>query len=187
MAIIVGVDEAGRGPLAGPVVAAAVVLNTEINGVKDSKLLTPRQREQLALKIKANALSWGIGVSSVQEIDRLNILKATLLAMQRAVQQITLIPDEVWVDGPHVPELRYPTKAFIGGDRLYAEISTASILAKVFRDQMMIQYDQQYPGYGFAQHKGYGTAMHQKALAQLGVSPIHRRSFAPVYQRLKQR
>ncbi len=184
MAIIVGVDEAGRGPWAGPVVAAAVILREPIVGLKDSKLLSASRRDYLYLKIKEQALSWGIGIGTENEIDTLNILKATLLAMKRAIEQISLVPDEVWVDGIHAPNIPYKVKTFIGGDRLYGEISAASILAKVFRDQLMVAYDQQYPGYGFARHKGYGTAMHKKALYSLGVSPIHRKSFAPVYKLL---
>lgn len=177
---IAGVDEAGRGPLAGPVVASAVILLKPIKGIRDSKKLSEPKRLQLCAEIKANAYAWSLGFASVKEIDRINILQATLLAMQRAIAQLPLPPDEVWVDGNKAPECAYPVKTLIGGDDLEPCIGAASILAKVTRDAMMVQFDKRYPGYGFSQHKGYGTAHHLSALRILGVSPIHRRSFAPV-------
>jgi ribonuclease HII len=184
--LIIGVDEAGRGPLAGPVVAAAVILDphSPIKGIKDSKLLTAKKREALFLEIKAHALCFHIAEASVEEIDRLNILKATWLAMQRAVQGLSLKGDVVWVDGRDNPPFEVPSVSIIQGDKLHAEIGAASILAKVARDQIMINYAEQYPGYGFEQHKGYGTQAHLEALVSLGVLDIHRRSFAPVRQQL---
>lgn len=177
-----GVDEAGRGPLAGPVIAAAVILDRSrpIAGLADSKVLTPERREQLSLAIRANALSWAIGRAEVEEIDRCNILRATLLAMQRAVGALTLPPDLVLVDGNQPPALSCRVRTVIGGDASVPEISAASILAKVARDEEMRELDRRFPGYGFSQHKGYPTPMHLAALERLGVCPIHRRSFEPV-------
>ncbi|MES2998817.1 MAG: ribonuclease HII [Pseudomonadota bacterium] len=179
---IAGVDEAGRGPLAGPLIAAAVILNSKskIDGLSDSKLLTPKKREYLAGKIQESAKAWSIGRAEVEEIDRINIFQATLLAMQRAVLALALIPSFVLVDGKHCPQLSCPSQAIIKGDQKIAEISAASILAKVHRDAEMRILDMQYPGYGFAQHKGYGTVYHLQALKRLGPVAIHRRSFAPV-------
>jgi ribonuclease HII len=179
---IAGVDEAGRGPLAGPVFAAAVILNEKkiILGLADSKQLSAAKREYLAKQIQQDASAWAVGRAEVEEIDRLNIFQASLLAMQRAVFSLTQIPRFVLVDGKHCPKLACPTQAIIKGDQKVAAISAASILAKVHRDAEMRLLDAQYPGYGFAQHKGYGTRQHLLALAALGPSAIHRRSFSPV-------
>jgi len=183
---IVGVDEVGRGPLAGPVVAAAVVLDPEqpIDGLNDSKKLTEKKREYLFGMIQAKAFAYAIGRASHQEIDQLNILQASLLAMKRAVEALTCDIAEVLVDGNRCPELLYPCRAIIGGDALEPCISAASIVAKVTRDREMVVLDAQYPGYGFARHKGYPTKKHIQAMAALGVLPIHRRSFAPVKKQL---
>lgn len=182
MRLVAGVDEVGRGTLAGPVVAAAVILDpkNQILGLKDSKLLTPKQRVILCELIKSRALAWGVGLASVEEIDQFNILQASLLAMERAVNSLALKPEQVKVDGRFLPKVNCAALAIIGGDRLVPEISAASIIAKVARDQKMQSYEQLYPNYGFAEHKGYGTAKHLLALKQQGVTPIHRRSFAPV-------
>ena len=185
--LLAGVDEAGRGPLAGPVVAAVVVLNPRrpIRGLRDSKQLTPERREELALLIRTRALDYAIGRAEVEEIDAINILQATLLAMRRAVQQLKLRPTDIMVDGnmtPHLADLfencRITTQ--VGGDDLIPAISAASILAKVWRDALMVELDAQYPGFGLAQHRGYCTEAHLEALARLGPTAIHRRSFAPV-------
>ena len=183
-----GVDEAGRGPLAGPVVAAAVILDPRqgIAGLADSKKLTARCREQLFDQIQDKALCCAIGQASVEEIDRLNILQATLLAMQRAVAGLRLVPARVLVDGNRLPCLPMLAEAIIGGDAKVPAISAASILAKVHRDRWCEQIDAEYPQYGFAAHKGYGTAAHLAALRQHGPTPWHRRSFAPVAQALRQ-
>lgn len=180
--LIAGVDEVGRGPLAGAVIAAAVILDETrpIAGLTDSKLLSEKRREILAATIRDQALAWAIGRAEVDEIDSLNIFHASLLAMQRAVAQLTRAPDEVWVDGKFAPKINYITKTFVKGDKLHPVIGAASIIAKVYRDHEMLQLDQQYPGYGFARHKGYPTQAHREALQRLGASPIHRRSFAPV-------
>ena len=182
------VDEAGRGPLAGPVVAAAVILDPRqgIAGLADSKKLTARRREQLFDQIQDKALCCAIGQASVEEIDRLNILQATLLAMQRAVAGLRLVPARVLVDGNRLPRLPMLAEAIIGGDAKVPAISAASILAKVHRDRWCEQIDAEYPQYGFAAHKGYGTAAHLAALRQHGPTPWHRRSFAPVAQALRQ-
>lgn len=181
---IAGVDEAGRGPLAGPVFAAAVILDTQkkIIGLADSKQLTAKKRDYLAKKIQEKAKAWAIGRAEVEEIDRLNIFQASLLAMQRAVYALVLLPSLVLVDGKHCPKLDFPSKAIIKGDEKIAVISAASILAKVHRDASMVLLDADYPGYGLAQHKGYTTQQHLQALKKLGPSPVHRRSFAPVRQ-----
>ncbi len=179
--IIAGVDEVGRGPLAGDVVAAAVVLGDEVpRGVTDSKKLTANRRERLSAEIKASARSWAIGRASVAEIDRLNILEASMLAMRRAVEALELQPDRVLVDGNRLPRWSYEARAIVGGDALDGSIGAASIIAKVQRDSEMVAMANQYPEYGFAQHKGYPTRAHLAALAQFGVTPIHRKSFAPV-------
>ena len=179
---ICGVDEAGRGPLAGAVFAAAVILNPArpISGLADSKMLSEKRRDALALMIREHALAWCVAVASVEEIDAINILQATLLAMKRAVEGLGMTPDEVVIDGLHVPKIAMRSRALVQGDRLMAEISAASILAKTARDAEMVAMHQQYPHYGFAQHKGYGTAAHLQALHGHGPCPIHRRSFAPV-------
>ena len=180
--LLAGVDEAGRGPLAGPVVAAAVILDdlNPIAGLADSKKLTARRRERLYDEILAKALCCCIAEASVQEIDRLNILQATLLAMQRAVAGLRLKPVKVLVDGNRLPVLDVRAEAVVQGDALVPAISAASILAKVHRDRLCQDLHAQYPVYGFARHKGYGTAEHLNALAEHGPSPSHRMSFAPV-------
>ena len=179
---ICGVDEAGRGPLAGAVFAAAVILNPArpIVGLADSKMLSEKRRDALALMIREHALVYCVAVASVEEIDTINILQATLLAMKRAVEGLGMTPDEVVVDGLHVPKISLRSRALVQGDRLMAEISAASILAKTARDAEMVAMHGRYPQYGFAQHKGYGTAAHMDALQAHGPCPIHRRSFAPV-------
>ena len=179
---IAGVDEAGRGPLAGPVLAAAVILHPErpIAGLDDSKRLSARRREALFGHILIHAHAWAIGRAEVAEIDHMNILQATLLAMARAVQALPVVPDAVWIDGNQAPVLSMPTRTIIGGDRDAGAISAASILAKVSRDREMTQLAARYPEYGFARHQGYPTAAHLAALRQHGPSPVHRRSFAPV-------
>ena len=180
--LLAGVDEAGRGPLAGPVVAAAVILDPRqpIAGLADSKVLTARKREVLFHEIQAKALCCSIALASVQEIDALNILQATLLAMRRAVEGLRLRPQRVSVDGNRLPQLDVMAEAIVGGDALVPEISAASILAKVHRDAICQQLHEAYPLHGFATHKGYPTAAHVQALRQHGVTPAHRRSFAPV-------
>jgi len=177
-----GVDEAGRGPLAGAVFAAAVILDPEkpIHGLADSKLLSHKRREKLAGEITANAIAWSVASATVEEIDRINILQATLLAMRRAVEGLSVAADEMLVDGLHLPATGLPGRAIVEGDRLIPEISAASILAKTARDRDMAQWDAQFPNYGFAAHKGYGTPAHLAALRQFGPCPIHRMSFAPV-------
>jgi ribonuclease HII len=184
IALVAGVDEAGRGPLAGPVVAAAVILHPRrrIPGLRDSKLLTPAVRERLAREIRGRALAWAVAESDVSEIDALNILQATLLAMRRAVMHLPLLPEEVLIDGLHCPPLDCPSWAIIGGDDLVPAISAASILAKTTRDALLVELDREYPSYGFAQHKGYGTPAHIAALSEHGPCSAHRRSFAPVAQ-----
>jgi len=183
---VAGVDEAGRGPLAGPVVAAAVILpkGLVIPGLTDSKQLSAASRAALEREIQAKALAWSVGRAEVEEIDRLNILQATFLAMERAVAGLALAPEFVLVDGNRCPRLPYLMEPVIGGDRLVACISAASILAKEARDRELCELDRLYPGYGFAKHKGYGTAEHLQALRQLGPSPVHRRSFKPVKELL---
>ncbi|MDR2710349.1 MAG: ribonuclease HII [Burkholderiales bacterium] len=182
--LIAGVDEAGRGPLAGNVVAAAVILDPDkpISGLRDSKALSAKTRERLAQEIRESALAFALGEATVEEIDRLNILQATMLAMQRAVAALPLPPNEVWADGNRAPALSYPVRAIVKGDRDVAAISAASILAKTTRDAQMAALDARYPVYGFRQHKGYGTAAHLAALAAHGACPEHRKSFAPVAQ-----
>lgn len=180
--LVAGVDEAGRGPLAGPVVAAAVILNDRapIQGLADSKVLSESRRERLYDEIRAKALCCCVAVASVEEIDQLNILQATMLAMQRAVQGLRLKPSKVLVDGNRLPALNVLAEAIVSGDALVPAISAASILAKVTRDRMLKELHLQYPDYGFDRHKGYGTAQHLKALQTLGPLAEHRRSFAPV-------
>ncbi len=183
MKIIAGTDEAGRGPLVGSVVAAAVILdpNNPIEGLNDSKKLTEKKREKLFVEIQEKALAWAIAESSAKEIDELNILQASLLAMRRAIEKLHIQPDHVLVDGNKEPKgLLMSCEAVVGGDALHAEISAASILAKVTRDHDMVELDQKYPQYGFAKHKGYPTKAHFEAIAQHGVIDEHRRSFGPV-------
>jgi ribonuclease HII len=182
--LLCGVDEAGRGPLAGAVFAAAVVLDprrTRINNLHDSKLLDAQTREKLAGRIRGRALAWSVAFASVEEIDAINILRASLLAMKRAVEGLGMQPDQVCVDGNMLPPIvSLPCRAIVGGDRLVAAISAASILAKVARDAEMLRLDAEYPGYGFASHKGYSTPEHLAALRERGPCAIHRRSFEPV-------
>ena len=181
-AVIAGVDEAGRGPLAGPVVAAAVVLCPQgIVGLDDSKKLSAARRETLFELIRQQCVV-GVGIASVEEIDEINILWATMLAMTRAVDALKREVDEVLVDGNRCPDWRWPSRAIVGGDALEPSISAASIIAKVTRDRMMVEADGQYPGYGWASNKGYGAPVHLEALRRLGPTPLHRRSFAPVAQ-----
>ncbi|MEN8175218.1 MAG: ribonuclease HII [Pseudomonadota bacterium] len=179
---VCGIDEVGRGPLAGPVVAAAVILDPArpIEGLADSKQLREARRVELAGVIRQQALAWGLGRAEAAEIDRINILQATLLAMQRALAALATPPDRVQVDGNRLPDIPYPAEALVGGDGRIACISAASIIAKVARDAEMVALDDEYPGYGFAQHKGYPTRQHLEALETRGVTPLHRRSFAPV-------
>lgn len=180
---VVGVDEAGRGPLAGPVVAAAVVLDPHCipDGLNDSKLLSAGRRAELCARLLACA-QVGVGMASVEEIDELNILWATMLAMQRAVEALGIAPGMVLVDGNRCPGWHYPSRAIVGGDSICLSISAASIVAKHRRDAMMLEYDAAYPGYGWASNKGYGAKVHLEALARQGPTPLHRRSFAPVRQ-----
>ena len=179
---VAGVDEAGRGPLAGPVAAAAVILDPSraIRGLGDSKRLSPARRAALEPEIQDRALAWAVAWADVAEIDALNILQASLLAMRRAVAALALVPHEVLVDGNRCPSLACPARAIVGGDAKVAVIGAASILAKEARDRELARLDALYPGYGLAGHKGYPTAAHIEALARLGPSPVHRRSFAPV-------
>ena len=179
---LAGVDEVGRGPLAGDVVAAAVILDPDrpIKGLRDSKKLSATRREELALSIREQALAWCVARASVAEIDQLNILQASLLAMHRAVQGLQPQPDYVLVDGNRLPRWEYPSEPVVKGDDRVPAIAAASILAKVQRDGELVALDQAYPGYGFAAHKGYPTAAHIKALQTLGVTPAHRRTFGPV-------
>jgi ribonuclease HII len=180
--LVCGVDEAGRGPLAGPVYAAAVILDRKrrINGLADSKLLLPERRDVLAGRIKERAVAWAVAAASVEEIDRLNIFYASMLAMRRAVQALGVQPEEAWVDGNHCPALSCRTKAIVDGDALYPVISAASILAKTERDAEMCALSARYPDYGFDRHKGYATAEHLDTLGRLGPCEIHRRSFYAV-------
>ena len=181
--LMAGVDEAGRGPLAGPVVAAAVILSDgcSLEGLRDSKKLSEKKREQLFDRIQEQAVSYAIAIVDHEAIDRINILQATLFAMQQSVLKLSIKPEYVLIDGnqsPHLPG--YCVETIIKGDDKVLAISAASVLAKVTRDRLMQDYDQQYPGYGFAQHKGYGTQSHRLAIEQLGPCAIHRRSFSPV-------
>ncbi len=176
---VAGVDEAGRGCLAGPVYAAAVILRQPVAGLRDSKQLSASRREQLAIEIRAASV-WALGRASPREIEKLNILQASLLAMRRAVLSLSVVPDLAQVDGNHCPALPCPCEAIIGGDALIPAVMAASILAKTARDQCMRRLDHRYPGYGFARHKGYPTAAHIVAMRRLGVSPVHRRTYKPV-------
>ena len=183
-----GVDEVGRGPLAGPVVAAAVILNPDkpIRGLADSKALSESVRERLAEEIKSSALAWAIARAEVEEIDQINILQASLLAMRRAVLALRPQAEYALIDGNRCPQLPCPSEAIIKGDQTVAAISAASIIAKVARDQEMIEMDTLYPGYDFTRHKGYPTKAHVLALQTIGISPIHRRSFGPVKKLLQE-
>lgn len=178
--MIAGVDEAGRGPLAGPVTVAAVILNTVPQGLNDSKKLSEKKRLSLLSEIKASSVAWSVVHVSPEDIDALNILQATLWGMQQAVQQLSCQPKEVLVDGNQVPTLTLPCRAIVGGDGIEACISAASVLAKCYRDALMQEAHQQFPDYGFNQHKGYPTKLHMAALKKWGPCAIHRRSFAPV-------
>jgi len=180
--LVAGVDEAGRGPLAGSVLASAVILDphTPIAGIRDSKMLSPERREELAVLIRERSLAWAIGRAEVAEIDALNILQATLLAMHRAVLSLPMAPLRVLIDGKHAPSLPFETQTIIRGDKTVPAIGAASILAKVTRDAEMVMLDRRYPQYGFAQHKGYPTKTHLSALQKHGACPAHRRTFKPV-------
>lgn len=180
--LICGVDEAGRGPIAGPVFAAAVILDPQrrIAGLKDSKLLAAGRREALAIVIRREARAWAVASATVEEIDQLNILQATLLAMRRAVELLAVVPDEAWIDGNRCPRLSCAARAVVGGDRSVPQISAASILAKTARDAEMLRLHREYPHYGLDRHKGYPTPGHLASLARHGACAIHRRSFAPV-------
>ncbi|MEE9575291.1 MAG: ribonuclease HII [Gammaproteobacteria bacterium] len=185
--VMAGVDEVGRGPLAGPVIAAAVILDPEqpIQGLMDSKKISERKRILLALEIQKKSMAWAMGRAEHDEIDSINILQASLLAMKRAIESLAIEPELVLVDGIHCPDISFNVDAIIKGDNKIPAISAASIIAKVARDSEMIALDSQYPGYGFSQHKGYPTRMHIEALKDLGVSSIHRKSFAPVKKLLE--
>lgn len=180
--LVAGIDEVGRGPLAGPVVAAAVIMPARPlpRGLTDSKALTVDERVVLDRKIRKCAIAWASGRASVAEIDQYNILGATLLAMQRAVDALAVRPFAAWIDGNRPPALSMPMRTVVGGDGCVPAISAASVVAKVARDEQMAELDAVYPGYGLASHKGYGTPAHRAALTELGPTPIHRRSFAPV-------
>lgn len=180
--LICGVDEAGRGPLAGAVFAAAVILDptNPIEGLADSKKLSEKKRDALAIEIKSKALAWAIASSSVEEIDEINILQASLLAMKRSIEALSLVPNEVLIDGLHCPKLSLPMRAIVQGDSKEACISAASILAKTARDANLYDLDKLYPAYGFAKHKGYPTPLHLQMLEEHGVLTIHRKSYAPV-------
>uniref|UniRef100_A0A7C1FD02 Ribonuclease HII n=1 Tax=Ammonifex degensii TaxID=42838 RepID=A0A7C1FD02_9THEO len=187
--LIAGVDEAGRGPLAGPVVAAAVILPETVNlpGLNDSKALDAAQRERLAAQIRASARAWAVGLASVEEIDALNILQASFLAMRRAIAGLDLQPDHVVVDGRPIPHLPLPQTGVIRGDAQVAAVAAASIIAKVTRDRIMVALDREFPQYGFARHKGYPTREHLAMIEKYGPSPYHRRSFGPVKNLLGER
>jgi len=187
-ALLCGVDEAGRGPLAGSVFAAAVVLDPArpIEGLADSKVLTAAARERLAVEIRGRAMAWAIASATVEEIDSINILRASLLAMRRAVEALGMEPDEVWSDGLHTPQVPFMCRAIVKGDAKVGAISAASILAKTARDAEMCELDPRYPLYGFAHHKGYASPEHLAALRRHGPCEIHRRSFEPVWTSLQQ-
>ena len=182
--LVCGCDEAGRGPLAGPVVAAAVILDPQnpVSGLNDSKKLSAKRREALAIEIRARALAWSVAEASVEEIDRINILQASMLAMQRAVEGLTIRPEKALIDGNRCPALACPVEAVVGGDGKVASIAAASILAKTVRDAGMLLLHADYPMYGFDRHMGYPTAFHLQALREHGASPVHRHSYAPVAQ-----
>jgi len=183
--LIAGVDEAGRGPLAGPVTVSAVILNSSIEGLDDSKKLSEKKRLTLVKIIKAEALAWSVVHIGVEKIDEINILQATMLGMKKAVYGLTMKPDKVLIDGNKVPDININAEAIIGGDGIVPAISAASILAKSARDQLMIEMDKEFPVYGFAQHKGYGTQLHKDAIHEYGPCIHHRKTFAPVRQLLQ--
>ena len=180
--LVAGVDEVGRGPLAGPVVAAAVILDPKkpIDGLCDSKKMSANRRLEMSDKIKSNSLAWSLGRAEVKEIDEINILQASLLAMKRAIEVLNIEPDIVLVDGNYTPSINFKKKAIVKGDSFISEISAASIIAKVERDNEMIALDKIYPGYGFSSHKGYPTKQHIESLKKLGITDIHRITFSPV-------
>ena len=180
--LVAGVDEVGRGPLAGPVVAAAVILDPKkpIDGLCDSKKMSANRRLEMSDKIKSNSLAWSLGRAEAKEIDEINILQASLLAMKRAIEVLNIEPDIVLVDGNYTPSINFKKKAIVKGDSLISEISAASIIAKVERDNEMIALDKIYPGYGFSSHKGYPTKQHIESLKKLGITDIHRITFSPV-------
>ncbi len=184
--LVCGVDEAGRGPLAGPVVAAAVILDPArpVDGLNDSKKLSDKKRQQLATLIRDKALAWAVAEASVEEIDRLNILQASLLAMQRAVAALAVMPERALIDGNRCPLLPMPAEAIVQGDGKVASIAAASILAKTVRDAGMLELHTRYPDYGFGRHMGYPTAAHLAALQKFGISPVHRKTFGPVARQL---
>jgi len=186
--LIAGVDEVGRGPLAGPVVAAAVILDPKqpISGLADSKKLSESKRNKLDIEIREKALCWSLGRAEIEEIDEINILHASLLAMRRAVEGLSIQPEHAKIDGNRCPVLSCTSEWIIKGDQKVASISAASIIAKVARDSEMLEMDIKYPGYGFASHKGYPTKVHMQALLDLGITPIHRRSFSPVAKIINQ-
>lgn len=186
--LLAGVDEAGRGPLAGPVCAAAVILDPErpIEGLADSKKLSAKKREALAPIIRERALAWAVAWAEPEEIDRVNILRATMNAMRRAVEGLQVAPECVWVDGNRLPDLPYPAEAIVKGDAKVPAISAASILAKTARDAKMREYAEEYPEYGFERHAGYGTKEHVAALEKYGPTPIHRKTFEPVKSLLRE-
>ena len=185
---IAGLDEVGRGPLFGPVVAAAVILAPQcrIDGLTDSKKLSAKKREEFEVQIRLNAVAWAVAVVDVETIDRINIRRASLLAMRLAVEQLALSPDYLLIDGVDTIDWHGPQKAVVEGDSISLSIAAASVLAKVHRDRMLVELDSQFPGYGLASHKGYGSAEHLAALARLGPTPMHRKSFHPVAQSLFQ-
>lgn len=181
--LIAGIDEAGRGPLAGPVVAAIVILpqNAKIQGINDSKKLSPTMREELCKTISNIIIDWGIGIVDEQTIDEINILQATYLAMKKAIKSLKVKPQFLLVDGNNkIPQIDIPQKSIINGDQLSISIQSASILAKVIRDRIMIEYDKEFPQYGFAKHKGYGTTFHIESIKKYGICKIHRKSFEPI-------
>jgi ribonuclease HII len=182
MRLIAGVDEVGRGSLAGPVMAAAVILNPNFDNTSfvDSKLLTPKKRETLCKIIQKTCISWAIGQAEIEEIDQINILQASLLAMKRAIDNLKIKPHHIKIDGAFCPQADYSIEAIIGGDRLVPAISAASIVAKVIRDQEMCKYALCYPNYSFEKHKGYGTRQHILAIKKFGITSIHRKSFSPI-------
>ena len=184
--IIAGVDEAGRGPLAGPVVSAAVILKPRSNliGLNDSKKLSANKRKLLSDEIKIHSVSWAIGTATAQEIDDINILRASLLSMERAIKNLSEVPEKVIVDGQYTPEIDVPCEAIVRGDAIEESIMAASILAKVARDKMMLKLDRKYPNYRFGQHKGYPTKLHMKALNEFGPCSEHRQSFKPIKNHL---
>jgi ribonuclease HII len=177
--LIAGVDEVGRGCLAGPVIAAAVILRNNISGLKDSKKLTKKKREELSLIIMQNSY-FSFGSSSPKEIDKINILQASLLAMKRAILNLSVKPGKILIDGIHKPDLNTDTQTIISGDSYINQISAASIIAKVYRDNLMMQFDKEYPNFYFSSHMGYGTKMHKAAIKKYGITPIHRKTFKGV-------